>query len=48
MNKCQQCTDECQSICAKDEDNYKPERALQWLGVTVIAWCVVFMWWALS
>lgn len=44
MNKCKTCDIKCN----KDKDNYKPERALQWLGVAVIAWCGIFMWWVLS
>lgn len=52
-NKCKTCDMNCSGMCAKDweplsDDNYKPERALQWLGVTVIVWCVVFMWLVLS
>lgn len=43
----QQCTDHCVGMCAKDweplDDNYKPERALQWFGVAVMAWCALFL-----
>lgn len=46
--RCQQCTDECVGMCAKDwqpeEDKYNPENAIVWFGwfvVTVI--CGLFM-----
>lgn len=40
MNKCKTCSDDCVGMCA-EEENYKPERALQWLGVAVMCWVVI-------
>lgn len=50
---CKTCDMNCSGMCAKDweplsDDNYKPERALQWLGVAVMALCAFFLWWVLS
>jgi len=44
MNKCKT----CDMNCAKDEDNYKPEAIIAWLGVAVIAWRGFFLWLVLS
>lgn len=42
MNKhCKTCDMNCSGMCAKDwepisDDDYKPEAAIQWLGVAII------------
>ena len=40
MNKCKTCDMNCQDACYR-EDNYKPERALHWLGIAVMCWIVI-------
>lgn len=47
--RCQQCTDHCVGMCAKDwhpesDDDYNPEAAIQWLGVAVIIVLCLFLY----
>lgn len=51
--RCQQCTDECVGMCAKDwhpdDEDYKPENAIVWFVWFALGFiAILILRWALS